>query len=57
MKPLPRDVCACVDEECEHIGCRSVVDLMIQETLHLGNIAHGGLKIWYCTLITKPQFA
>ncbi|MCL7050734.1 hypothetical protein MKW94_026176 [Papaver nudicaule] len=30
VKPLPREVCACVDEECEHIGCRPVVDLMIQ---------------------------
>ncbi|KAI3878297.1 hypothetical protein MKX03_021757 [Papaver bracteatum] len=30
VKPLPREASACVDEECQHIGCRPVVDLMIQ---------------------------
>ncbi|KAI3878306.1 hypothetical protein MKX03_021766 [Papaver bracteatum] len=30
VKPLPREASACVDEECQHFGCRPVVDLMIQ---------------------------
>ncbi|KAI3979414.1 hypothetical protein MKX01_001606 [Papaver californicum] len=30
VKPLDREVFACVDNECLHIGCRPVVDLMIQ---------------------------
>ncbi|KAJ0964577.1 hypothetical protein J5N97_025715 [Dioscorea zingiberensis] len=27
---LPRGVCVCVDDECLHVGCRPVVDFMVQ---------------------------
>ncbi|KAL8137389.1 hypothetical protein V2J09_003390 [Rumex salicifolius] len=34
VKPLPRDVCVCVDDECSHEGCRPAVDFMV-EVLYL----------------------
>ncbi|KAI3907527.1 hypothetical protein MKW92_032225 [Papaver armeniacum] len=30
VKRLPVDVCVCVDEECLHVGCRPVVDFMVE---------------------------
>ena len=30
MRPLPKDVCACVDDDCSHIACRPVVDLLTE---------------------------
>ncbi|XP_072983291.1 BTB/POZ domain and ankyrin repeat-containing protein NPR1-like [Typha latifolia] len=27
---LPKGLCVCVDEECSHVGCRPVVDFMVQ---------------------------
>nr|AYM55854.1 nonexpresser of PR genes 1 [Camptotheca acuminata] len=30
VKSLPKDVCACVDEECEHVVCRPAVDFMVE---------------------------
>ncbi|OVA08178.1 BTB/POZ-like [Macleaya cordata] len=30
VRPLPREVCVCVDEECSHVGCRPVVDFMVE---------------------------
>ncbi|KAI3927692.1 hypothetical protein MKX01_029287 [Papaver californicum] len=30
VKTLPVDVCVCVDEECLHVGCRPVVDFMVE---------------------------
>ncbi|KAG0495863.1 hypothetical protein HPP92_000554 [Vanilla planifolia] len=27
---LPKDVCMCADEECSHVGCRPVVDFMLE---------------------------
>ncbi|GLT98698.1 hypothetical protein SLE2022_161900 [Rubroshorea leprosula] len=29
VKPLPRDVCVCVDEDCSHVACRPAVDFMV----------------------------
>ncbi|GAB4853773.1 Nitrogen permease reactivator protein [Ancistrocladus abbreviatus] len=34
VRPLPRDVCVCVDDECEHVACRPAVDFMV-EVLYL----------------------
>lgn len=28
--PLPRGVCVCVDEECDHVACWPAVDFMLQ---------------------------
>ncbi|XP_026447267.1 BTB/POZ domain and ankyrin repeat-containing protein NPR1-like [Papaver somniferum] len=30
VKTLPVDVCVCVDEECLHVGCRPIVDFMVE---------------------------
>ena len=30
VDPLPKGVCVCVDDECEHAGCRPVVDFMVE---------------------------
>ena len=30
VRPLPKDVCACVDDDCSHIACRPVVDLLTE---------------------------
>ncbi|XP_043697188.1 BTB/POZ domain and ankyrin repeat-containing protein NPR1-like [Telopea speciosissima] len=30
VKPLPKDVCACVDEDCSHVGCWPAVDFMVE---------------------------
>ncbi|KAM0933555.1 putative chromatin remodeling & transcription regulator ABTB family [Dioscorea sansibarensis] len=30
MGVLPRGVCVCVDDECPHVGCRPVVDFMVE---------------------------
>ncbi|KAA8534823.1 hypothetical protein F0562_029735 [Nyssa sinensis] len=30
VKSLPKDVCVCVDEECEHVACRPAVDFMVE---------------------------
>ncbi|KAL5698688.1 hypothetical protein ACHQM5_029688 [Ranunculus cassubicifolius] len=30
VKALPRNVCVCVDEECEHLGCKPAVDSMVE---------------------------
>jgi len=30
VKPLPKDVCVCVDEDCLHEACRPVVDFMVE---------------------------
>lgn len=27
---LPKGVCVCVDPECSHVGCRPVVDFMVE---------------------------
>lgn len=27
---LPKGVCVCVDEECEHVGCRPAVGFMVE---------------------------
>ncbi|GAB4837977.1 Nitrogen permease reactivator protein [Ancistrocladus abbreviatus] len=34
VRPLPRDVCVCVDDECDHVACRPAVDFMV-EVLYL----------------------
>ncbi|KAL8160873.1 hypothetical protein V2J09_012362 [Rumex salicifolius] len=34
VKPLPKDICVCVDDECPHLGCRPVVEFMA-EVLYL----------------------
>lgn len=28
--PLPKGVCMCADEECSHVGCRPLVDFMVE---------------------------
>ncbi|KAE7998527.1 hypothetical protein FH972_003065 [Carpinus fangiana] len=30
VKPLPKDVCVCVDEDCPHEACRPAVDFMVE---------------------------
>lgn len=30
VKPLPKDVCVCVDEDCSHVACRPAVDFMVE---------------------------
>ncbi|XP_010262064.1 PREDICTED: BTB/POZ domain and ankyrin repeat-containing protein NPR1-like [Nelumbo nucifera] len=30
IKPSPKDVCVCVDDNCSHIGCRPAVDFMVE---------------------------
>ncbi|XP_042487123.1 BTB/POZ domain and ankyrin repeat-containing protein NPR1-like [Macadamia integrifolia] len=30
VKPLPKDVCACVDEDCSHVACRPAIDFMVE---------------------------
>ncbi|XP_059633131.1 BTB/POZ domain and ankyrin repeat-containing protein NPR1-like [Cornus florida] len=30
MRPCPKDVCACVLEECSHVACRPAVDFMVE---------------------------
>ncbi|XP_043706034.1 BTB/POZ domain and ankyrin repeat-containing protein NPR1-like [Telopea speciosissima] len=30
VKPLPKDVYVCVDEDCSHIGCRPAIDFMVE---------------------------
>lgn len=30
VKPLPKSVCVCVDDDCSHVGCRPAVDFMVE---------------------------
>ncbi|KAJ4851145.1 hypothetical protein Tsubulata_003229 [Turnera subulata] len=30
VRPFPKGVCVCVDDDCSHIACRPVVDFMVQ---------------------------
>ncbi|KAG7984040.1 hypothetical protein I3843_04G137100 [Carya illinoinensis] len=30
VRPLPKAVCVCVDEDCPHVACRPVVDFMVE---------------------------
>lgn len=30
VKPLPKGVCVCVDEDCSHLACRPAVDFMLE---------------------------
>ncbi|XP_010242246.1 PREDICTED: BTB/POZ domain and ankyrin repeat-containing protein NPR1-like [Nelumbo nucifera] len=30
IRPLPKDVCICVDDNCSHVGCRPAVDFMVE---------------------------
>lgn len=30
VRPWPKDVCACVDDDCSHIACRPAVDLLTE---------------------------
>ncbi|XP_042507437.1 BTB/POZ domain and ankyrin repeat-containing protein NPR1-like [Macadamia integrifolia] len=30
VKPLPKDVYVCVDQDCSHIGCRPAIDIMVE---------------------------
>lgn len=30
VRPLPRNVCVCVDEDCSHMACRPAVDFMVE---------------------------
>lgn len=30
VKPLPKEVCVCVDEDCPHVACRPAVDFMVE---------------------------
>lgn len=30
VRPLPKGVCVCVDEECSHVGCRPAVDFLVE---------------------------
>ncbi|KAL9270300.1 BTB/POZ domain and ankyrin repeat-containing protein [Drosera capensis] len=36
VRPLPRDVCMCADEECPHLTCRPAVDFLV-EVLYLSS--------------------
>ncbi|KAK9715728.1 hypothetical protein RND81_06G185600 [Saponaria officinalis] len=37
IRPLPKGVCVCVDDECSHIACRPAVDFLVQ-VLYLSHI-------------------
>ncbi|XP_012076963.1 BTB/POZ domain and ankyrin repeat-containing protein NPR1 isoform X3 [Jatropha curcas] len=30
VRPLPKGVCVCVDEDCSHVACRPAVDFMVE---------------------------
>lgn len=30
VRPAPRDVCVCVDEDCRHVACRPAVNFMVE---------------------------
>lgn len=30
VRPLPKAVCECVDDDCPHVACRPVVDFMVE---------------------------
>ncbi|KAG6769957.1 hypothetical protein POTOM_025624 [Populus tomentosa] len=30
VRPFPKDVCACVDDDCSHIACRPAVDILTE---------------------------